>query len=60
MIVQAGFGEVEIDGPFDPFAGAQGEMNARTFETYGWTFRAVKQSDPVTSGTRGTCAASWT
>jgi hypothetical protein len=45
VIESAGFADVEIEGPFDPFEGASGEGNARAFETYGWTFRAVKVQD---------------
>ena len=53
MIEAAGFGDVAIEGPFDPFAGAGGEGNARTFETMGWTFRAVKtgEAGPLTTPT---------
>ncbi len=45
MIESAGFTEVEIVGPVDVFEGAAGEDNARAFETYGYTFRAVKVRD---------------
>lgn len=42
MIENSGFGPVEIEGPVDVFAGAEGEGNARKFATYGYTFRATK------------------
>ena len=42
MIEAAGFSEVQIGQPVDVFEGASGEGNARAFDTYGYTFRAVK------------------
>ena len=47
MIEAAGFGDVEVSDPIDVFAGASGETNARKFQTYGYTFRAVKVRDVV-------------
>lgn len=45
MIEAAGFVDVEISEPVDVFAGASGEANARAFEVFGYTFRAVKAHD---------------
>jgi hypothetical protein len=40
MLQEAGFIEVVIGDQVDTFAGAGGERNARTFEVYGYAFRA--------------------
>ena len=42
MIEAAGFEDVMISEAVDVFEGASGEANARAFEVYGYTFRAVK------------------
>jgi len=41
MLEQAGFVEIEIGKPVDTFGGAGGEKNARAFEVYGYSFRAL-------------------
>ena len=40
MLHEAGFVDVVIGEPVDAFAGAGGEPNARTYEVYGFAFRA--------------------
>ena len=40
MLQQTGFVDVVIGEPVDTFAGAGGEPNARTYEVYGFAFRA--------------------
>ena len=40
MLEQAGFDSVRTGEPVDTFAGAGGEPNARTYEVYGFAFRA--------------------
>jgi hypothetical protein len=40
MLHEAGFVDVVIGDPVDTFAGAGGEPNARTYEVYGFAFRA--------------------
>jgi hypothetical protein len=40
MIEDAGFVDVRISEPFDPFAGASGEEKARSFDVLGFTFLA--------------------
>jgi hypothetical protein len=42
MLEDAGFIDVEIGEPVDTFAGATGEEKARTFDVYGYAFRAVR------------------
>lgn len=42
MIEASGFVDVEIGPPVDTFGGANGEANARTFEVFGYAFRATK------------------
>jgi hypothetical protein len=40
MLEDAGFRDVEIGEPYDTFADAGGEVNARTFDLYGYVFSA--------------------
>ena len=40
MLERVGFTDVMIGEPVDTFAGADGEPNARTFEVFGYAFRA--------------------
>ena len=42
MLTGTGFEDVEIGPPVDTFGGARGEVNARTFEVYGYAFLARK------------------
>jgi hypothetical protein len=44
MLHQAGFEAIVIGDPVDTFGGAKGEASARTFEVYGYAFRARKRS----------------
>lgn len=42
MMRQAGFVDVEVGPRVDPFGGASGEANARSFEVYGYAFLGSK------------------
>jgi len=42
MLEQAGFVDVVIGPAIDTFAGAQGELNARAFDVFGYAFLARK------------------
>jgi len=42
MLAEAGFVDIEIGERCDTFAGAGGEAKARSFEVYGFPFRARK------------------
>jgi hypothetical protein len=42
MLDETGFVEVTIGPPADTFGGASGERNARTYEVYGYAFRAQR------------------
>jgi arsenite methyltransferase len=42
MLTEVGFVEIEIGPPVDTFGGAAGETKARTFEVFGYAFRARK------------------
>ena len=42
MLTEVGFIDIEIGPPVDTFGDARGEANARTFEVYGYAFRARK------------------
>lgn len=56
MLEAAGFGGIEIGDPVDVFAGASGEANARAFQTFGFTFRAIKEKDFQVIETASVCA----
>ena len=47
MMLEIGFGAVEIGGRVDTFAGAIGEPNARQFDVYGYPFLARKPSEQL-------------
>jgi hypothetical protein len=40
MLEDSGFEDVSIGPPVDTFGGAIGEVNARSFEVYGYAFLA--------------------
>ncbi len=42
MLEEIGFTEVEIGPAVDTFGGAGGELNARAYEVYGYSFLAHK------------------
>jgi hypothetical protein len=42
MMRDIGFVDIEVGPPWDTFAGAGGEKNARKFEVYGYAFLARK------------------
>jgi hypothetical protein len=42
MLQEIGFLHVQVSKPYDVFAEARGEKNARRFEVYGYTFLARK------------------
>jgi hypothetical protein len=42
MMSEIGFVDIEISAPFDTFADARGEKNARKFEVFGYSFLARK------------------
>jgi arsenite methyltransferase len=42
MLQEVGFLDIRIGDPYDTFAGASGEANARSFEVYGHPFFARK------------------
>jgi hypothetical protein len=44
MLHDTGFVDVAIGDPVDTFGGAHGERNARTYEVYGYAFRARRSS----------------
>jgi hypothetical protein len=44
MLEHSGFEEIVIGEPVDTFGGAKGESSARTFDVYGYAFRARKRS----------------
>jgi hypothetical protein len=43
MLEDSGFTQVRISEPFDTFAGAAGQENARAFDVYGFTFIAQRE-----------------
>jgi hypothetical protein len=53
MLLEVGFVNVEIGPAMDTFGGARGETNARTFEVYGYAFRACKPESGSASTQRG-------
>ena len=42
MMAESGFVRIEIGAPYDTFAGAGGEKNARLFDVKGYSFLARK------------------
>ena len=38
MLEQSGFDQVQIGPPYDTFGDARGEVNARAFAVFGYTF----------------------
>ncbi len=56
MLVAAGFAGLEVGDPVDVFAGASGETNARTFQTFGFTFRAIKTREFRVEDNLAVCA----
>ena len=42
MLQEVGFVDVRVSEPYDVFAQARGEKNARRFEVYGYTLLARK------------------
>ncbi len=47
MLADIGFVEIDVGAKVDTFQGAGGEDNARSFEVFGYSFRAVKPAGPV-------------
>jgi hypothetical protein len=43
MLDDTGFIDVELGPPVDTFGGAVGEKKARTFEVYGYAFKAHRR-----------------
>lgn len=56
MLMAAGFTGIEVGDPVDVFAGASGETNARTFQTFGFTFRAIKTREFRATDDPAVCA----
>ena len=42
MLADIGFTDIEVGAKVDTFGGAGGEENARSFEVYGYSFKARK------------------
>jgi hypothetical protein len=42
MLEDSGFTDVHIGPPVDTFAGATGEEKARSFDVFGYAFRAIR------------------